>query len=292
MKPTIELSDDRVKLLIAIAHQRAEMAHAAARRLESAIRPIFVFPGPRRKPLQVGSCVLAIIKDELFAFSASHVFDDVGQFQVPIGCGDQLIYLSGERFSSGRGASGTHRDDAIDVSVLHIRRDAPKIVWESALAVGSLDVFSESDPRGMYIAAGYRSSQSGSQGRLLNSQLDFVPSFEFDDRVYLSLGIDRTHFTAVAYDKEVLIGGTWQSSPSPRGMSGGAMFRIQGLPADPTAQPAPAPEPKLGAIITELRPASAESPQALIGSKIAHHLSLIHQFLPGLLEETRLPGSR
>lgn len=291
MKQTIDLMDPRVQYLSALAGMRSDMAYAATAKFEPAVRPIFVISGPRKTPVQVGSCVLVRIKDELFAFSASHVFEDVGGFQVPIGCGNQILYLSGERFSSARGASGSHRDDLIDTSVLHIQGDVPPAVWESALSIVNLDSFSASGTRSMHMAVGYRASKSHSVGKTLSSQLDFVPSFEYDDSIYETLRIDRASFTAIAYDDEVPMDGKWQTSPSPRGMSGGAMFRIQGVPVDPTVQPSATPEPKLASIITEFRRATGDKPPVLIGSRIGHHLGLIHSFLPGVLESSNIdPG--
>jgi hypothetical protein len=226
---------------------------------------------------------LVAIKDEIFALSAAHVFDDFRTSPILVGCGQQLIYLSGERYSSPPGESGTHRDDPIDAGVLRIQGHIPDEMRSRALALNNLAANPASSPRCIQFALGYRASQSRTTGRMVSSQRDLIPSFEFDDEVYQILGIDRARFTASAYDEEVPRQGRWQTSPRPKGMSGGAILDIQGLPANLHLPARELLEAKLVSLVTEWRTPLDGMPSALVGCRIGYHLDLIQHFLPGLI---------
>jgi hypothetical protein len=283
MKTTIDLTDTRVQYVMDLILKRADFGYPAAAKLQAAVLPVFLEPGGRRTPVQVGSCVVVAIEEETFAFSAAHVFDDFDTSPIQVGCGKQLIYLSGERYSSAPGESGSHRDDPVDASVLRIQGHVPDVLRSRALSLDNLDPNPPSDSRYIQFALGYRTSQSRTTGRVLSAQLDLIPSFEFDGGVYQALGMDRVRFTASAYDDEVPRDGKWQTSPRPKGMSGGAILDIQGLPADLRLPPRETLDAKLCSIVTEWRPPIDGTPSVLVGSRIGHHLNLIQQLLPGLV---------
>jgi len=100
---------------------------------------------------------------------------------------------------------------------------------------------------------------------------------------YQILAVDRRRFLAVAYGSEVPVSNRWQASPTPRGMSGGALIRIDGLPADPSKFPVRPPRATLSAIVTEFRKGMKNKPQVLLAARVGLHLGLIHQFLPPAL---------
>lgn len=123
MKPNIDLKNPIVKEGIIYFQNKALEALKVPQRVESAVVPIYHVPKFKRKPVQIGSGVLVKIKSEYFILSASHVFDEIENYQLLIGdgTGSEIQSIPGDRFSSSKGKSGTHRDDPYDASVFHIQ---------------------------------------------------------------------------------------------------------------------------------------------------------------------------
>lgn len=287
MKPNFDSSDPQFIAVHKVLHTRALIAHQAASTLDHAVHPIYAFREGLSMPQQIGSCVVFNIADEFFLLSAAHVYEPIGPYVVLVGCGDRLHPLSGDRFSTKQGPSGTHQDDKVDAAVLHITCAVPQELRECALTIDHFDV----DPAGnlpeFYVAAGYRASRATSSKARLESPLDLFPSIEHFQTAYQKLNLDRMKYVAMANDKQVLVDGRWQLAPSKlQGMSGGAIFRIHGLSPDPRV-PTPAhTSARLSAIIIERsNPRRKNDPRAIVGVRIGFHLGLIQTYLPDLLRE-------
>lgn len=181
------------------------------------------------------------------------MFELVGQYSVPIGCGDKVHYLSGDRFSTIQDPSGTHADDPVDAAVFHIQGDIPDILRSVALSLDRLDLTPKSAQPEFCAAIGYRASKGKRHGTSWHSHQDIFVSTEVEAEDYETLGIDPQRFVAIAYGTEILVSERWQPSPNPRGMSGGAIVRLGGLPANPFAAQSSTTAPVLSAIVTELR---------------------------------------
>lgn len=280
----LDPSDPTVRAALNAIGPRTAQAYELAQPFGEAVRPIFSLDGSGRRLEQVGSCVLFTINRNVFALSAAHVFELVGDYRVPIGCGDRVHYLSGERFSSKRDPAGTHRDDPVDVAVFHIQEPVPDSIRFAALTSEHLDLSPPGSSLELCAAIGFRAKRSSIVGKSAYTDQDILVSLEVGGEDYEKLAIDPQRFLATAYDTEVLVEGRWQTSPSPKGMSGGAILRIDGLRAIP-GEPSPRP-PKalLSAITTELRRKRKETPQVLIGARIGFHLGLIYKYLPGGLD--------
>jgi hypothetical protein len=283
MKPKFDLDDPRVVYLQQLVQTRAEQARSLSLRFEEAVRPVFRLPGPRKTPIQIGSCVLVGLKGQFFALSASHVFDDIGEHMVCVGAGNQLHFLTGDRFSSVRGRSGTHQDDMVDSSAFHIQGEIPSAISSAALSVDDLASMEIPLENTFHVIVGYRANGSRYTNGTSRCTQEQYASVEYGSAEYQALGIDRAKFVALVYESPVLVNGKWMASPSPRGMSGGAILRIEGLPADPRLTPSSLPVAKLAAIITEHRTSKPNRPPALLGSRLGFHLGLIQRYLPNIL---------
>lgn len=162
MKVGFDLDDSRVKEAIEIYRRQMEIALDAPQHVESAVLPIYWTLKAPTKPEQVGSGVVVGIKGEYFIFSASHVFDDVGHHAllVATGGGERLATLSGERFSTKKGPSGTHADDPIDASVFHIQDGLTDKIKDLALSPEDLDLTHSDKSWTVFMAAGFRAKKS------------------------------------------------------------------------------------------------------------------------------------
>jgi hypothetical protein len=284
MKPKFDLNAPVVGALVTGYGERAMRAYDAAQSLNSAVRPIYAVRSASNRPEQIGSCVLLEIQEHTFALSASHVFDPIGEHVVLIAGGTRLHQLAGERFSSLRGPSGTHRDDPVDASVLHITSDVPDEIRKASLNIGDLDGFTIRNMNDFHVASGYRISRSKvSPTRTLMSELDAYPTIEVDDSLYGPAGLDRTRQVALAFEDHVLQENRWQTAPGVRGLSGGAIVRISGLPSDLRLPAGPSQVAKLTAITIARRPDRGDQLGLLIGTRISVHLGLIARHHPNLL---------
>lgn len=284
MKPKINLKDPRVKFAMNLFSTQMRKALEVKQTVESAVLPV-LFPLKRKtKPEQIGSCVIVYIDGEYFAFSASHVFDVIGSHALLVGAGgmEKLTPLSGERFSTKRGPSGTHADDPLDASVFHIQGGLTDKIKKIAITVDDLDVSESSPSYSIYMAAGFRVKVSNTDGNKANGKRECFPSTEYGQDVYSSLSLNKDTHLGLAWEDQVFNGVGWQTSPSPKGISGGAIMKVEGINAMTSHNESQKPKQLLSAITIEQKREKNGKPGVLIGTRISLHLSLIKHFLPKL----------
>jgi hypothetical protein len=282
-KPKIDLTHPVVSAGVEKYKERATLAYGLAAAKDEAVRPVYALNERTKSVQHVGSCVLLQVQGEFFVLSASHVFDDVGTFQLLFGFGDRLHSFAGDRFSSKRGPSGSHRDDPIDSSVFHITGDVAQEIASGFLTLQDLDLVAADRSPEFYVATGYRVSQSRSTSKEHTTKLDRYPSLELDHDHYERLNLSREMHLLLAFEDQVLVDGKWQTAPSIRGFSGGAIFRIPNLSPFTNAAKTEFDEIKLAAILIERRKGEGDRFfSAAVGTRLGIHFGLIHKYLPEL----------
>lgn len=290
MKPDIDLNNPLVKDVISLYSSKIEMALNVSQNIEKSIIPIYAILKSDKKlsdiPQQIGSGVLVNIKDEYFIFSASHVFDDIGDYQLLTGSidGTEILSLAGDRFSSKKGESGTHEDDPIDASVFHIQSPIPENLKKIALSLEDFDYSHSNDSKVIHFAAGFRAKKSKNVGNGINSKRECFPSIEIKRESYKEYKLDSKIHIALACEKQVIINGRWQLAPKLNGISGGAIIKISGISMDVNEEKQSEPKQLLTAIVIQHLPEKNKKAGILIGTRVGVHLGLIHKFLPDLLE--------
>ncbi|OEF18972.1 hypothetical protein [Aliivibrio logei] len=285
MKPKIDLQHPVVKKGVDLYYKQVEKALEYTLELERAVVPIYWTLKQETKPEQVGTGVIVELGGEFFVFSASHVFDDIKQFQLLIGAGndEKLVSLVGERFSSAKGPSGTHRDDPIDASVFHIQSGLTDSIKTKALTYENIDLSEPYSQKSVYVACGFRVKKSNTDGYKASSKQECFTSLEYDAQYYSKLNLSPNMHTALVYEAQRLLNGEWNKSPKPSGISGGAIFRVDGISFLRNCADSQNPSAKLNAITIEHRQEKGGQVGALIGTKIGVHLGLIQHFLPKAL---------
>jgi hypothetical protein len=282
-KPKIDLTHPAVSAGIKIYKERAILACKLAAAKDDAVRPVYALNEHTQSVVHVGSCVLLKVQDEFFALSASHVFDNVGKYQLLFGFGDRLHSFAGDRFSSARERSGSHQDDSIDSSVFHITSDVAEEIASIFLSLQDLDLVAADRASEFYVATGYRVSQSRSSLTGNSTKLDRYPSLELDHDHYEHLKLSREMHLLLAFEDQVLVDGKWQTAPSIRGFSGGAIFRIPDLSPFTSATKTAIGEIKLAAILIARRKGKRDRHlPAAVGTRLGVHFELIHKYLPEL----------
>jgi hypothetical protein len=291
MKPKINLEHPLVKKATEQYFQRVREAMEAPQKVESSVVPMYAIlkskghQKPKTKPEQIGSGVLVNIKDQYFIFGATHVFLELRNFQVLTGCGDNtpIIALAGDRFSTGK--PGTEYKDTFDASVYHIHSDVPAPLKNIALTFDDFDFSGSKYGDNIYMACGFRHKKSNTSGSRIKSKRECFPSAELDIHAYKDSNIDARSHIALHYENQILIDGKWQVSPTPRGISGGAIIKIEGSDLFNTSEPKKNLRQLLSAITIEQHREKHGKPGVLIGTRINVHLGLIHQNMPDLLRD-------
>ena len=134
------------------------------------------------------------------------------------------------------------------------------------------------------MAAGVRAKKSKTIGNKAKAKRECFPSIEYSESVYSVLGLRRNIHLALAYEDQILMNGSWQTSPSPKGISGGALVRVEGIGMKPPFSINQEPKQLLSAITIECRKEKDGKPGVLIGTRIGVHLGLIDTYLTDLLD--------
>jgi len=291
MKPKIDLNHPLTKIGIELSQRSSIRALEAKQTVESAVIPIYGFrkrKAHQRKPPkaeQIASGVLVKIKDEYFVFSATHVFwdfEDKALITGPMN-GNLTEQIAGERFSTGN--LEDPKADKYDASVYHIQSKLSDDLKSLAIGLEQFDFTGIDKFKNVFLAAGFRVKKSNTVGQNVYSKREAFPTFEFDEKDYKIYGIDFNSQILLAWEDQVLVNENWQTSPVPKGLSGGAIIKVKGTNLLPVKKAEEKVEQKLSAITIEQHRKKGNKIGHLIGTRINVHLGLIHQFLPGLLDD-------
>ncbi len=253
--------------------------------LEKSTLPIYAVL-KNNKPEHIGTGVLINIKSKFFIFSASHVFDEIGDDPLSIGLGKgrKLLTFGGDRFSTARDKTGKHQYDPIDASVFPVTVDLPKDIKEQALSYKDLDLSENDDNNDIHIIAGYRIKKSYAIGNQSYGKAQAFPSIKLKLKDYsLYKKLDKELHIALAYESYNIINGIKQKTPKLTGMSGGGIFRSKEIRIPASSNIDIIRKPLLSAITIGYEPKRHNREGIVIGTKIHVHLSLIQKYLPGLL---------
>ena len=152
-----------------------------------------------------------------------------------------------------------------------------------ALSLEDFDLALQNDSMTVFFGAGFLAKKSYTKGNIANSKRECFPSIECNESNYSSHKLDKDVHLALAFENKVLVNGNWQTSPTPRGVSGGAIIKIEGIRINSSIHDEEAKQ-LLSAIIIEQRRGKGKQTGVLIGTRIKVHLDLIRHFLPNLMK--------
>lgn len=264
--------------------RRSRIAADSVVSIASAVRPLFAVTGHYPDP--VASCVLLNLRDQYFLLSAAHAVDPYKTSGLVVGCGNELHPLNGQVFNSARGKSGGHGDDPTDAAVVHLTPPVPLEMRSSCLSWEDLDLEPLEEERFFYVVCGFRLKTSHVDATTARSRMDRYNTIEWKEDVYRTWDFSREKHVVLGYDKMTEVDQETRTTPLPRGMSGGAVFKIHGLSADPYRQVAAdlLARPKLAAIFIEARDAVQGKQPVMVGTRTWVHMKLIRDFFPQVFE--------
>lgn len=280
MKPNIDLKNPMVKIFLSEYKAKILNALNAEQTVEKAVIPIYHMSSKKAKLEQIATGVLVKIKSEFFVFSASHVFDQIGDYALCTGdgAGGPVVQLPGERFSSPKGKSGNHSDDDIDASVYHIQTEIPDTLRLRAITLADFDTSNCNESNNIFLSAGYRIKKSNSTKHYISCKNEAFPSLEIRNEDYINLNLNPEINIALWHNKYMIMNDTWQLSPRPRGFSGGAIIEV--IPI--ISREGIIYRQKLVGIITEHRKKTNTIEGVIIGTRAVVHLTAIKKYMPDL----------
>lgn len=278
MKPKINTKSPLFRIAFAEYMKKCEIALEVEQTVESAVIPIYHKPEGKRVG-QIGSGVLLRIKNEYFVLSASHVFDQIGDYALLTSDGEsELQMLPGERFSTPRDKLGGHTHDPLDASAFHITVPISERLKERAITIADFDPNPSPGSKSMFLSAGFRIKKTNLSNGVLSSKREAFPSNEINNDDYDKTELNPEYHIALWHEDQHYTGSQWLTSPTPRGFSGGAIIRIIGIPGRNGIEY----KQVLSGIIIEHVKKSKKIEGLLVGTRLAVHMAAIEKFMPEL----------
>lgn len=287
MKPKFDLEDKRVKQSIEELKLVQEKALSAEPKIEKAVIPIAYKENPNNThyyPEQIGSGVLVHINNHYFIFTATHVLLDLGQYGIitGVGNGQETEILTGDRYSTGK--IETPKDDPYDASVYHITSNLSTEMKEKALELSDFEFQEAPLTNSIYLVSGFPSKLSVSEKGIIKSKKDLFTTFEYNLEIYNKLKYLPKSHIILAYEDLILNENQWKTSPRPKGMSGGAIIRVEGISISPKGKSNKEPIQKLSSIMTQHHREKNKNPGYILGTRLNVFLGLIDTNFPKLLD--------
>lgn len=291
MKPKIDLNSPLTKIALTLYQKETKIAWEMEQSVEKAVIPIYYIPKrkshqkPKTKPEQFGTGVLVRIKNQHFIFSATHVFYEFEGKAVLVGNNKNkpIEQLAGERYSTGNVEH--NKIDSNDATVFHIQSKLSNELKKMAITLDDCDFegFDCSSP--IFMITGFLAKESNTSGNQIKTKAKNFPTIEINN--YEEYGYDRERHILLAYENQTLVNNKWKMTPTPKGMSGGAIIKAQGtsLKVNLNNKDKKPQKQLLSAITIEHHKDKKEKQGFLLGTRINVHLGLIYKFMPEILED-------
>ena len=227
-----EQNIDLTARLHELSTQRALEQKLLANRLRESVVPLFI-GNDRGYPERIGSCVLARLDAEFFAFTAAHVIrasSGAPLFAPSEGCGGKLLPLP----PCTAHLSPSDCAEDLDVAVLPLAPDRLGCFQRRVFLSGEIDQRDqpdEHDRSAFYFVMGYSASRT--QVRVNRTQRR-IHQRSFHCRTnpicaaeYVQERLSQADHIALDFDhEEIVIGKTPVTPPKLQGVSGGGIFHI------------------------------------------------------------------
>lgn len=211
------------------------------------------------KPEHIGSCVAVIIKNENYLITAAHVVDHNEKISLYVSGEKKLVLIETTAFLT-TAPNDNRDDDIIDFAIL-------KISPEMKERIGNIEYISEvdiltrdlTDNEKCCLALGYPNSKNkikpNSGKNLKETPFVYTSNLKHDDDLYEKVGADKKKHYLLDFcekhskdeDNKII------NSISPKGVSGGGLFYIEGMTRPESYTPDAPCVGKLVGILIEFR---------------------------------------
>lgn len=231
-----EADDDRKHARASVLNERI----ASIPLIGKATAPIFGFDELRNRKQLFASAILLKIHETHFALTAAHVLDERSKLDLYVGSGDKGVPLRGSFGSTNFPTSGSRKQDKIDLGIVRLSKEVVRDMRENEfLALDNIDL--SVTTTGHYVFAGYPSSTHKKAIKAEEATVA-LSSFIVDSAPltdYQIAGLDSNISLALRFDKQNMWGQQGQGSgiPSPTGVSGGGVWRLDDVFATTPLKP-------------------------------------------------------
>ena len=231
-------------------------------------------------PELVGSGTMIRVSGIVFVATAAHVVEDLGSGERYIGVADQLRKIPRHSLVNNLGLAADRISDRFDAGCMVFDPKASESIPLSAtLSITDLDIDSPTTiaDDASYLLAGYPASRQ--PRKLLGDTLKagIYPLLTTEHRMseYGEITLNRNQNLFVSYEKaETFYDGWARPGPNLQGMSGGALWRLDGNSTVAYRSP------HLGAIALSWRLKSG--PKGVVALRMRHWLQLAARRFPAL----------
>lgn len=261
--------------------ETVRLAVESLNKVNECVCPIYTSRGgPNRAPTYIG-CGAVVVVDQLhYLLTAAHVVEPYLD-NLMISAGEATFKLPDWRyFTSAIRAKefGLGQIDD-DVAIIPLRGEIPVELRSIALTEDHFDSANPPNDATTHVIIGFLASEAGVRGLALTGQQKPMPVYELPDALYSQMGFDRRKKIVLSYVPYRIKNGNIEKTPTPRGMSGGAIFRIVGLPGSIDLEPSGTLVPKLAGIFQERRDEREPLPAMSLGARLGAYLDLIAAYV-------------
>ncbi len=243
---------------------------------EHSLVPLFSWGSTAEHPEQLGTGIYVVMRGTGYLLTAAHVVDhrESGTICVPTRAG--IMSLKGGVGGNALAPNQTRQDDKIDIAYIRMDAETHANLHESFVPLDrryfSLDGLI--DPGTFCAVGGYPLTRARRTDSAYQSESYSYVGMSVDHEEYFRLGYDPEIHVIVHYriKKTVFPEGDRANPPHPRGLSGGGIFQVA-LESILAANSKPR-------ILVASMHTYLKRENYFIGTRIAGHLSLIHQRFP------------
>ena len=196
--------------------------------VDRSLVPIFIETEIPKGIKQIGTGVFLDIQSEPFLFTAAHITDDTKNGKLLVPTANGLEEIEGYLAHIDLLPEISRNDDSIDMAYYRLRTSfARNLCAYFSPLIKQTELFESSLNFGMLSVVGYPASKGKKKKNIFSSELAFYRGSPANEELYIKHELLKDQNIIIHFSKKETISpenGKQINPPSPRGVSGGAIF--------------------------------------------------------------------
>ena len=196
--------------------------------VDRALVPLFIETEVPKRIIQVGTGVFLDFQSEPFLFTAAHVTDNLQHGTLLAPTVNGLSPIDGYLAHIDLPPEVSRNNDRVDMAYYRLDTNfARELCYNFSPLVNKVELIKSSLELGVVSVVGYPVSKSKKKGNIFNSELVHYRGVTADQKIYNKYGFSSENNIIIHFNKKNVVRpktGEKYNPPSPRGVSGGAIF--------------------------------------------------------------------
>ncbi len=196
--------------------------------VDKALVPLFIETEIPKGVKQIGSGVFLEFQSEPFLFTAAHVTDELKEGRLLVPTVNGLCEIDGYLAHVDLLPEMFREDDTLDMAYYRLSSQfASELCFDFFPLQKKVEIIPSALELGVVSVVGYPASKSKRKGKLHRSELAYYRGVAAEKEVYDQYDLSPEHHVIVKFNHKNTVSPITEkkvNSPSPRGVSGGAMF--------------------------------------------------------------------